>query len=458
MGLWLTSGQFAPVNAFFGDHRIEADLGRRSVRAGAIMIGARALIALIQVVAILFLARLLSPEDYGLVSMVAVITAFAPLLVSLGTPDAVVQRRQITESEVSGLFYVSLALGLGCAIALAASGPLLARFYGEPRLVTIAAVSAITLVTSALTCQHYALLRRAMMFQELAILDVGANLLAASAAIGMAFYGLEYWALVLRPVIMSSLLAAGVWLRCRWMPPKPAMTRNVKAMLRFGLNSTGFSLTDFVGRTSDRVAIGYRSGAAPLGHYQNALFVYDNLLDLLVSPLHGVAVSSLSKARDDTREIARLWRKALGTLAFFSMPAFGVLAVIGQDLIVTLLGAKWAQAGFLLSILAVRGIPHSIERTLSWLHVTAGTTDRWMRWGVGATCVQLIALFCGLPLGPTGVVVAYVTCMFLLFVPAVAYSGQPFGIGTRDVIAVVWRALLGALLAAAMGFAMRYTI
>ncbi len=76
-----------------------------------------------------------------------------------------------------GYSTISMALGLGCAIALAASGPLLARFYGEPRLVTIAAVSAITFVTSALTCQHYALLRRAMMFQELAILDVGANLL-----------------------------------------------------------------------------------------------------------------------------------------------------------------------------------------------------------------------------------------------------------------------------------------
>lgn len=446
------------MSHYFSDNKVEAGHGRRSLRGGAVVIGARALIAVIQVVTILFLARLLSPEDYGLVSMVTVITGFAPLLVSLGTPDAVVQRTRITENDVGTLFWINVALGCGAALLMAVCGPLIARFYGEPRLTMIAIVSALTFVTSALTCQHYALLRRAMKFQELAVMDVGANLLSAGGAIAMAFYGLEYWALVLRPVMLTSLLALGVWLRCRWVPPKPVMTSGAKEMLRLGLNSTGFSLLDFVGRSSDRVAIGYRSGATALGYYQNAMFVYENLLDLLVSPLHGVAVASLSKARDDLNELRRLWRKALLTLQFFAMPAFGVLAVTSQDLIVLLLGAKWSHAGFLLGILALRGIPHSTERTLGWLHVTAGRTDRWMRWGVVATCAQLLALFCGLPFGPTGVTIAFVVCTFILFLPAIAYSGHPLGIGGSDVIAVVWRPMVGSLLAVAIGFMLRYTL
>ena len=188
------------------------------------------------------------------------------------------------------------------------------------------------------------------------------------------------------------------------------------------------------------------------------MFVYDNVLDILVGPLHGVATASLSKVRDDLPELRRLWGKALSTLAFCSMPAFGLLAVISQDLIVLLLGAKWASAGVLLSILALRGIPHSVERTLGWLHVSAGRTDRWNRWGLFSTTVQVGAMFAGLRFGPVGVAVAYVICMFVLFIPAIAYAGRPLGIGVSDVLSVVWRPLVGSLIAVGIGFALHHLL
>ena len=446
------------MNDYFGDNKVEPDHGRRSLRSGVVSIVARAVNTLIQVGSVLLLARLLSPEDYGLVSMVAAITGFAPVLVDLGTRDAVAQRSRITEGEVSALFWITMGLGCGFALLIAACSPLIARFYNEPRLTMIALVSALTFVMSALTCQHYALLRRAMKFHELGMIEIASNLISAGCAITMAFYGFQYWALVLRPITTNFLVAVGVWLRCRWLPVKPTMTPGVKEMLKLGLNITGFTMTDFTGRSGDKVAIGYRSGAMALGYYQNALFVYENLLDGLVAPLHGVAVTSLSKVRDDLKEVRRLWGKALSTLAFYSMPAFGILAVTSQDLIGLLLGAKWSHAGILLSTLALRGIPHTVERTLGWLHVAAGRTDRWMKWGVFAVCAQLLALFCGLPFGPTGVVLAYVICMFILFIPAIAYAGKPLGIGAKDVIQVVWRPLAGSLLAAVMGFTLRYAL
>jgi PST family polysaccharide transporter len=229
-------------------------------------------------------------------------------------------------------------------------------------------------------------------------------------------------------------------------------------MLRQGFHSAGFFVTDYIGGASDRIAIGYRSGAIQLGYYQNAMFIYENLCALLVLSAHNVAVATLVTAQNSIDELRRLWRTALSMLAFFAMPAFGILAVTGQDLIVVMFGAKWSQAGVLISIIALRGIPHSVERTMGWLHVTAGRTDRWMRWGFVALCAQLTALFCGLPYGPTGVAVAFVVCTFIMFIPAVAYSGRPFGINATDVIKVVWRPLTGALSAAAVGFALRFTI
>jgi PST family polysaccharide transporter len=446
------------VSMYFGENKVEAGHGRRSVRGGAVSLAARGINAFIQIGSVLFLARLLTPEDYGLVSMVAAITGIANGLIDLGTHDAIVQRPRITEGEISALFWITAAIGGGCTLLAVACGPLFAWFYREPRLTMITAVSAITFIASALTYQHYALMRRAMKFHELAVIEVVANLLSAGLAVTIAFRGFHYWALVLRPIASASFLAAGLWVRCRWVPGRPTMTSGVKEMVKFGLHSAGFTLTDSVGGSSDRVAIGYRSGPRSLGYYQNAMFVYGNLLDVLVFPLHSVAVSSLSKVRDDLKEFRRLWGKALSTLAFYAMPAFGLLAVTSRDLIVLLLGTKWSQAGILLSILALRGIPHVVERSLGWLHVSAGRSDRWMRYGLVAVCVQILALFSGLPFGPTGVVTAYVISMFLLFVPAIAYAGRPMDIGAKDVVKVVWRQLAGALIAAATGFVLRYTL
>jgi PST family polysaccharide transporter len=443
------------TSRYFKDPELREDLARKSVRAGAISIIARAVNATIQVGTILILARLLTPEDYGLVAMVAALTGFAPALVDLGTRDAVVQRIGITEREVSALFWLTLCVGIGCTVVISACGPLIASFYSEPRLSGIAFVASLSFLAVASSAQHQALLRRAVMFREIAVVDIVANLLSAVIAVAMAYTGLGYWALVTRPVVMYSFTAAGIWWSCGWLPGKPAVTSGVRQMIKFGLNLCGFTMTDFAGRNGDRVVIGHGLGSRTLGYYQNALFVYDNLLDVLVFPLHQVAVSNLSRLQGDLEQLRRSWAKALSTAMFYAMPAFGILAITSTDLIILLLGEKWQTAGILLSVLAFRGIPHSAERTLGWLHVAAGRTDRWLRWGVLAACVQLLALACGLPFGPFGIVWAYVVSMYLLFVPALTYSGRPLGISARDVLSVVGPPLVAALTATGVGFVVR---
>jgi polysaccharide transporter, PST family len=446
------------MKAHFDDHQLQEGLGRQSLRSGAIVVIGRAVNAMVQVGAILFLARLLTPEDYGLVAMVTALTGFAPLLVDLGTRDAVVQRVSITEGEVSALFWLTVGVGCAFALAISASGPLIAAFYREPRLTAIVRVASLTFVALALTAQHEALVRRAMLFRELAMIGIAAHVLSACGAIGMAYFGLGYWALVTRPIALYSLTAAGIWWYCRWLPCKPVVTSGVREMVKFGLNLCGFLLSDFVGRNSDRVMVGRGLGVRTLGYYQSTLLIYDNLLEALVLSLHQVAVSSLSKLQNDLEELRRSWGKALSTVAFYGMPAFGILAITSGDLIVLLLGQKWAPAGALLSVLALRGIAQSAELSLAWLHVAAGRTDRWLRWGVLATCVKLLALFCGLPFGPFGIVWAHVFSMYVLFVPGLAYAGRPLGIGARDVIVVIGAQFAGALATAGVGFALRASL
>jgi polysaccharide transporter, PST family len=274
---------------FFGDNKSRADLGRRSLRAAMLSIGSRALSACIQVASVVVLARLLSPVDYGLVSMMFAILGLAPLIIDLGTRDAIIQQRHISVPEISTLFWISVSSACSLAVIGILSGPVIAHFYGEPRLTLVATVFSISFIVWGLSYQHQALLRRAMKYRELAIVDTGASLISTVLAIVMAWRGWAYWALAFRPVFVSLVTTLGLWYYCRWVPGRPVFSRGVKEMLQFGLHWLGYSATDFIGSFTDRIVIGRASGPAALGYYQKAALVYDNSLDLTTTPLHTVA-------------------------------------------------------------------------------------------------------------------------------------------------------------------------
>lgn len=432
-----------------------SDFFEKSLHSGAISLLAQVINTAVQIGTTICLARLLVPEDFGLVAMVSALTGFANVLMDLGTRDAVVQRPQITQGELSTLFWLTTGLGALFAGLIVGTASLIGEFYHEDRLVRIAQFWGLTFVITALSCQHAAVLRRKLMFQQVALIEVAANVLGAAAAIGMALSGSGYWALVFRPLVSASVMLILVWSSCRWVPGLPVFSKGVKETVKFGLNITGFTTTDYLAKAADRVGLGYTVGARELGLYHNASTVYENALAVVTQPLHSVAVATLSKLRDNLEELREAWSTALSSVTFFGMLGFVILAVIGPDLIVVLLGNKWASAGTLLTMFAFRGPAQVVERTLGWLHVAAGRPDRWMRWGVMSCVVQVVAILCGLPFGAMGVATSYTICMYFLFVPAIVYAGQPLQIGFRHLMGAIGPQLIGSLGAAAAGFTLR---
>jgi polysaccharide transporter, PST family len=439
------------VQKYFDENKPHAGLGRQSLHSGIAFVAARGLNILVQVGSTILLARLLNPHDYGLVAMVFALIGFAPMLIDLGTTDATVQRERITHADASALFWLKVTIGGSLALLLAGGGSLIASFYGEPALTGIAIASSLTLIAAALSSQHFALMRRAMQFRHIAIIDISSNVISSIIAIAMAFTDWGYWALVAKPILTTCLSAIAVWLICPWSPGRPRFTAGSMEIVRFGMSVTGFTMTDYWARSADRISLGYFYGAGPLGFFQNAFLLYDNALSFFTQ-LHDVAVASLSKLRNDVDAFKRSWAAALSTLTFFSAAAFSVLAVTAQDFVVMLLGQKWAPAAPLVCIFALKGIAHVAERSLGWLHVAAGRPDRWMRWGIFSAICQLIAVFAGIPFGLVGVAAAHAIVTFCLFIPALAYAGQPVGIGAKDVIGAVGPQILAALSAVAIGY------
>jgi len=440
------------VGAYFEEHRESKDLGRRALRGGIVSIVIQYGNAVLQIAAAIILARLLAPEDFGLVAIVTVLTSFAPLLIDFGLLDATAQRSRITPAQVSGLFWVSTAIGVGVAAIVAAGSPLIAWLYGEPRLQPIALCVAVTFILSGLSNQHMALLRRTMQFGRIGQIQLFGTLAGTVVAVVVALSGYGYWALVLRPVTSSVCVVAGAWWACRWRPGAPLFDDEVKSMVRFGLHVVGFTVAYTLSRAVDRIALGLFYRPDQVGYYQNAMNLYENSVYSALNQMHAVGSAALSKLQSNPAALRQKYEAALSMLAFFVMPAAAILSVTGQDLTVILLGQKWQAAGSLLSILALRGISHVVEGSQGWLHLSIGRADRWHRWGIVSLGVQIVAVLAGLPFGPTGVAWGVVIGCTLIALPSIIYAGRPIGIGADLVIRSVGPQSIGAATTAAAGW------
>lgn len=445
------------VTVYFEDHSESKDLGRRALRGGFVSVAMQYGNGALQIAAAIVLARLLAPEDFGLVAIVTVLTSFAPLLVDFGLGDATVQRSKITRGQVNSLFWLSCGIGLAVAVVIAACSPLIAWIYGEPRLQPIALCSAITFILGGMSNQHLALLRRSMQFGRIANIQILSALAGITLAVVAAICGLGYWALVLRPIVNGFCVVAGAWFVCRWRPGFPAFDSDVKPMVRFGLHVVSFSIIYTMGRSVDRIALGLFYRPDQVGYYQNATALYENSIFSALIQLHTVASAALSKLQSNVDALRQKYEAALSTLAFFVMPAAAILSVVAEDLTVILLGEKWRMAGSLLSIIALRGIFQVVEGSQGWLHLSVGRADRWRNWGIVSAAVQIVAVLAGLPFGAKGVAVAVVVASLLIALPSIVYAGRPIGIGAALVVRAVGTQLIGAISALAGGWWLQTT-
>jgi len=445
------------VGVYFEDHRESKDLGRLALRGGIVSVAIQYGNGALQIAAAVILARLLAPEDFGLVAIVTVLTSFAPLLIDFGLGDATTQRSKITRGQVSSLFWLSSGIGLAVAVVVAACSPLIAWLYREPRLEPIALCTAITFVLGGVSNQHLALLRRTMQFGRIAKIQVLGTLAGIAIAVVIAICGYGYWALVLRPITNSFCVAFGAWLVCRWRPGFPVFDNEVKSMVRFGLHVVGFSVTYTVAKAVDRMALGLFYRPDQVGYYQNAITLYENSIFSALAQLHTVGSAALSKLQSNPAALRQKYEAALAAVAFFVMPMAAILSVTAEDLTVILLGEKWRAAGSLLSIIALRGIFQAVEGSQGWLHLSIGRADRWKNWGIVSLGVQVVAVLGGLPFGVTGVAVAGVIASVLIAVPSISYAGRPIGVDAALVIRAVGPQLIGAISTAAGGWWLQTT-
>ena len=190
------------------DH-LRADLVGRSLRGGALTFSALGFKVAIQFGTVMILSRLLPPQAFGLLAMIAALTEILEQIKDFGLSAATIQKTDITHDQVTALFWINSVIGVAVAFALFAAAPLLAQFYGQPELTDITRWLALAFVISGATTQHWALLRRQMRFKTIVSIDVGSELRATTAVV--AHWPVRVWALVAQRLSHSGVLAT--WAR-----------------------------------------------------------------------------------------------------------------------------------------------------------------------------------------------------------------------------------------------------
>jgi len=399
-------------------------------------------------VATIILARILTPADFGLVTMV---TTFSLLLTSFGLngfTEGVLQKGNIDQALASNLFWINVGIGLFLAVSFASAGSLLARLYGDPRVVHVALWMSLTIFISSTSVLHLALLKRAMRFAMVSANDVLARVVSVIISILAGWAGFRYWALVAGAVALPLMTGIGAWMFCRWVPRFPRRAAGTATMVRYAISVYSHYIVNYFTFNTDNLLVGWRFGAGPLGFYKKAYDLFVLPAQQLLSPVASVAISSLSRLNGDSVQYRRYFLTGLSILAFVGMGAGADLTLVGKDVIRLLLGPGWELSGRIFTFFGAGISVMLLHDATSFIHLSIGTANRWFRWGLVEFTVTALFFVIALPWGPVGIAVAWTASFWVLTIPAFWYAGKPIHFAIVPVLSAVWRYLVASVLAA----------
>ena len=406
---------------WFETQHLKDDLKSRSVKGGFMTVAGQIVSFVMNISSTILLARLLSPEDYGLVAMVTAVTGFVTIFKDLGLSAAVIQKEQITQKQVTAVFWINVFISLGLALIVSLLAPVLVDFYDEERLFYITLVFSISIFISGLSLQHNALMKRQMKFQSLTLINTACAFASIIVGVLLAWYGFGYWAIVAITVLFPSFLTVALWIVCDWRPGFSLRADDVSSYIKFGAGITGFDLINYFSRNMDNVLIGKFVGSVALGLYTKAYQLLMLPITQLRDPLNGVALPALSTLQNDPEKYRSYYKRFLFTLSFFSMPAVVFMAVFSEELILIVLGDQWIRASMIFRILAFVGFIQPLLSTVGLVMITSGNIKRYFTWGVINAVSVVTAFFIGVQWGVDGVAKAYVVVSYLLFFPTLFY-------------------------------------
>ena len=301
----------------------------------------------------LVLANLLSPGDYGVLAMLTVFIAVSQVFVQSGLNTALIQHKDVDETDLSSVFYVSLGIAAVLYALLFALSPAIARYYEMPELRSALRVLALVLFPGALISVQTAVVAREMAFRRQMLVSLAATVVSGSTGICMALAGLGYWALVGQQLTNQCTLAILLLIVIRWRPVRAFSLSRVKTLVRFGWKLLASSLLDTGYMNLRSAVIGKKYTQDTLGLYTRGKQFPELVMNAVNGSISSVMLPVLSEAQDDLVRMKQMMRRSVMLSSFLVLPMMAGLAAVAEPLITLLLPDEWLPCVPFLQILAI---------------------------------------------------------------------------------------------------------
>ncbi|WOD38145.1 lipopolysaccharide biosynthesis protein [Nodosilinea sp. E11] len=361
------------------------------------------------------LARLLSPEAFGLVALANVFLAFMQLFSEQGFGHAIIQRQNLEPGHLDTAFWINLTIGLFLAVISVSIATPIAGLFGQPALTPILRWFSILFVISALGKVQQSILERQFEYRAIAARWLMATVVGGAVGITMALMGAGVWSLVGQQIVHEAVGTLTLWLCSDWRPRLSASRVHFRDLFGVGMPIMGFHYLNFFSTRANDFLVGYAFTPADLGFYSVANRVLYAMTQLLVQTSRDVALPTFSRLQEDPERFRRAFYLATQVTSAIALPSFLGMAVLAPELVRILFGEQWLPSVPLIQVLALLGILRSITFFKGSVFVAMGKPAWWFWLSVLDVVLNLLAFAVAYRWGIFAVAAASVIRAYLVF-------------------------------------------
>jgi PST family polysaccharide transporter len=364
--------------------------------------------------------------------MSTVIFAFAEIFRDFGLTNAVLRKGSISQSELSLIFWFNAAATVALCAVIAAISPGAAVFYHEPIVQWVMLTSLIGFLATGVTLQHRAIVSRDLRFVAIAITDTICSIAGLVVTLALAVLWRDVWAIVWGTVIQA-LLSATIYVKLsNWRPQRFKRTEELASLLRFGGNTSVYSISVFVSQNISSILIGHLMGSSNLGQYNRAQALLNLPTANLIQPITQAAAPLMARLRPYPEEYRAAYLGMVRRLCAFLVPMAAALTIASVPLVEAILGKEWQLAGYTLMalspVLAVLGLLYSV----SDLFVTQDRSNEMRNLGLAEMTIRVGTIFVGLRFGLIGAAAAFTVATTIVGIIRIFVAGRSGPVTARD--------------------------
>lgn len=373
------------------------------------------------------LARLLSPEDYGLIGIVTIFTTLMYGIMDSGFSSALIRKQDITNEDYNTLFFFNLAVSIVLYTLLYLGAPWIAKFFERPLLLQLMRVMGLILILQSLCIVHETILKRSIDFKTRTKASFTSAIISGSIGIGMALAGFGVWSLAGQQISRQLVYSVCLWIFNRWWPKMKVSMESLRYMWWFGWKLLASGLLNNLWAELKKVVVSKYYSPAMLGQYSKAGEFAKIFSANFTSIIQRVTYPALSKVQDDKERMVSAYRRVIKTTMFVTVICMFFLGAISEPLFYCLIGPKWLTAATFLPLICIARSIYPLQAiNLNMLKIQ-GRTDIFLYLEIAKKTVLLIPLFIGAFVGIYWMLIASIGTSIIAFFLNSYYSGKDLG-------------------------------